>query len=156
MDRVGNVVVADRLNHAIRLVAKEGAVVSTLAGGRQEDDEENGDVETGFPDGTGVNPHFSWPQGVVVVANGDIFVSDSKNHAIRVISPFLGLRIFYSDENKHTLEAFIHRVSLVSKGEFVDPRLQRSRNRLRRTFFLLDLVSANFSHDTEALAHLTP
>ena len=37
----GNVVVADFNNHAIRAVAKEGAVVSTLAGGRQEDDDEN-------------------------------------------------------------------------------------------------------------------
>ena len=35
VDRAGNVVVADYGNHAIRSVAKEGAVVSTLAGGRK-------------------------------------------------------------------------------------------------------------------------
>ena len=39
VDRAGDVVVADLLNHAIRSVTKEGALVSTLAGGRQEDDE---------------------------------------------------------------------------------------------------------------------
>ena len=33
VDRAGNVVVADGDNHAIRAVAKEGVVVSTLAGG---------------------------------------------------------------------------------------------------------------------------
>ena len=41
VDRAGNVVVADLHNHAIRSVAKEGAVVTTLAGGRQEDDEDS-------------------------------------------------------------------------------------------------------------------
>jgi sugar lactone lactonase YvrE len=81
VDRAGNVVVADSLNHVIRAVAKEGAVVSTLAGGRQAN------VETGFADGPGANARFNGPQGVVVAANGDIFVSDIENHAIRVITP---------------------------------------------------------------------
>jgi hypothetical protein len=47
VDRAGNVVVADVDNHAIRAVAKEGAVVSTLAGGRLEDEEDEDD-EAGF------------------------------------------------------------------------------------------------------------
>ena len=87
VDRAGNVVVADSCNHAIRSVTKEGAVVSTLAGGRQEDDEENDGVEAGFADGAGANARFNQPHGVVVAANGDIFVSDTENHAIRVITP---------------------------------------------------------------------
>jgi DNA-binding beta-propeller fold protein YncE len=87
VDRAGNVVVADWGNHAIRSVAKEGAVVSTLAGGRQEDDEENDGVEEGFADGHGASARFNQPQGVVVAANGDIFVADTGNHAIRVITP---------------------------------------------------------------------
>ena len=53
--RAGNVVVADLQSHTIRSVAKEGSVVSTLAGGRQENDEENDDVEEGFGDGHGAN-----------------------------------------------------------------------------------------------------
>jgi DNA-binding beta-propeller fold protein YncE len=87
VDRAGNVVVADFNNHAIRAVAKESAVVSTLAGGRQEDDDENDGVEAGFADGPGGNARFNEPMGVVVAANGDIFVSDCRNHAIRVITP---------------------------------------------------------------------
>ena len=47
VDRAGNVVVADCYNHAIRAVAKEGAVVSTLAGGKLEDEEDEDD-EAGF------------------------------------------------------------------------------------------------------------
>jgi sugar lactone lactonase YvrE len=81
VDRAGNVVVADCYNHAIRSVAKEGAVVSTLAGGRQQN------VQKGFADGTGPNARFNEPMGVVVAAYGNIFVADSENHAIRVITP---------------------------------------------------------------------
>ena len=87
VDRAGNVVVTDYFNRAIRSVTKEAAVVSTLAGGRQEDDDENDEVETGFADGQGANARFNRPQGVVVASNGDIFVADSGNHAIRVITP---------------------------------------------------------------------
>jgi sugar lactone lactonase YvrE len=86
VDRAGNVVVAD-CGDAIRSVTKEGAFVSTLAGGMQEDDDENDDVEERFADGVGARARFNAPIGVVVAANGDIFVSDSDNHAIRVITP---------------------------------------------------------------------
>jgi sugar lactone lactonase YvrE len=77
VDRAGNVVVPDYHNNAIRSVAKEGAVVSTLAG--------NG--EAGFADGQGPNARFNKPYSVVVAANGDFIVSDSGNHSIRVLSP---------------------------------------------------------------------
>jgi sugar lactone lactonase YvrE len=55
VDRAGNVVVADFHNHAIRSVTKEGAVVSTLAGGRLDNDDENDEenVEERFADGQG-------------------------------------------------------------------------------------------------------
>jgi hypothetical protein len=93
VDRAGNVVVADRLNHVIRSVVKEGAVVSTPAGDRQEDDEENDGVEKGFADGTGANTRFNDPMVVVVAANGDIFVAERENHVIRVITPQVAVRI---------------------------------------------------------------
>jgi streptogramin lyase len=73
VDRDGNVVVA----------------VSTLAGGRQEDDDENddeNDVEV-FADGQGQNARVKFPTSVVVAANGDIFVSDFYLSAIRVVTP---------------------------------------------------------------------
>jgi hypothetical protein len=83
VDRAGNVVVADCDNHAFRAVTKEGAVVSTLAGGRldnydllrrllgdDENDEEND--EEAVADGQGPNARFTLPRGEVVAANGDI------------------------------------------------------------------------------------
>ena len=87
VDRSGNVMTVDCDKHTIHSVGKEGSVVSTLVDGKKEDDEENGDVEEGSEDETGANARFNRPQVVVVVANGDIFLTDSDNHSIRVISP---------------------------------------------------------------------
>jgi DNA-binding beta-propeller fold protein YncE len=77
VDSSGNVVVVDALNHALRTVAKAGAVVNTLAG--------NG--EAGFEDGQGQNARFNNPHSVVVTANGDFIVSDYGSNSIRVVTP---------------------------------------------------------------------
>jgi secreted PhoX family phosphatase len=76
VDRACNVVVTDHFSHAIRKVTKAGAVVSTLAG--------NG--EAGFADGQGEDARFNKPHSVVVAANGDLIVSDSGNHCLRVVT----------------------------------------------------------------------
>jgi hypothetical protein len=65
VDRTGNVVVVDFGNHPIHLVACR---------------------RRRFAGATGPNARFNRPQGVVVTANGDIFVSDNDNHAIRIIT----------------------------------------------------------------------
>ena len=64
VDRAGNVVVADCGNNAIRAVTKEGAVVSTLTGGRQENDDENDEenVEEVFVDGQESNARIQVPE----------------------------------------------------------------------------------------------
>lgn len=72
----GGLVVADSNNHTIRKVTAGGAV-STLAGlaGAQ-----------GFQDGPAVQAAFSNPSGVAVDDAGNIYVADTGNHAIRLIS----------------------------------------------------------------------
>ena len=69
VDRVGNVVVVDRLNHTFRSVTKEGAVVRTLTGGRIQDDEEDDGIDAGFTDGPRASALFNQLMGVVVTAN---------------------------------------------------------------------------------------
>ena len=71
------VVVADRNNFRIRLVATDGTV-STLAG-----------IGTpGFADGPGATAKFTSPRGVAVMANGNIVMTDSLTaNRIRLIFP---------------------------------------------------------------------
>jgi hypothetical protein len=76
VDPAGRVAVVDEENHALRLVSKAGAV-STLAG--------NG--EAGFADGQGAAARFNEPLDVVLAANGEFVVADSKNHALRAVTP---------------------------------------------------------------------
>ena len=76
LDAAGNVIVADSQNHAIRRISTDGTV-STLAGGNGE----------GSRDGAGDEAQFSWPEGVVVDANGCVYVADSGNSLIRKIAP---------------------------------------------------------------------
>jgi len=75
LDNDGNVYAADAANNAIRKITPQG-VVTTLAGGT-----------SGFVDGQGAAAKFNRPQGVAVDASGNVFVSDTENHAIRRITP---------------------------------------------------------------------
>jgi len=76
VDGSNNVFVADSDNCLIRKIATNG-VVTTLAGNGLD----------GFVDGTGTNASFSFPQGVAVDGDGNVFVADAGNNAVRKISP---------------------------------------------------------------------
>lgn len=76
VDAQGNVFVADFSNYTIRKISSAGNV-TTLAGSPGVD----GDV-----DGTGTHALFSQPSQIAVDANDNVYVADSYNHAIRVVS----------------------------------------------------------------------
>ncbi|HEX2831961.1 MAG TPA: NHL repeat-containing protein [Thermoanaerobaculia bacterium] len=78
VDRARNVIyIADSYNHTIRRMTPDGAV-TTFAG--------LGGV-MGTADGTGSVARFTYPLGVAVDADGNVFVADTSNHAIRKITP---------------------------------------------------------------------
>lgn len=75
-DKAGNLYVADRLNHRIRVIRKDKQV-SSLGG--------NG--KPAFQDGSGENSAFNYPFDVVMAPTGQLYVADYSNHAVRVLKP---------------------------------------------------------------------
>jgi hypothetical protein len=77
VDNAGNVYVADRASHTIRLITP-GGVVTTLAG--------TGGL-SGANNGTGSAARFNGPTGLAVDGTGNIYVADSGNNSIRKVTP---------------------------------------------------------------------
>jgi sugar lactone lactonase YvrE len=75
LDREGNLYVADTGNNRIRKVTKEG-VVTTLAG----------DGTAGFRDGPAAQAQFNAPVGLAVDADRGVYVADTYNDRIRLIT----------------------------------------------------------------------
>ncbi len=73
-DASGNLYVTDLGNQKIRKITPAG-VVTTLAGST-----------VGFANGVGLNAQFSFPAGVAIDANGNLYISDKNNNQIRKIS----------------------------------------------------------------------
>lgn len=76
-DAAGNIYVADRDNHLIRLVTPAGAV-STLGGLPNT---------MSAADGVGCNARFAQPSGVALDSDGFIYVADACNNRIAVGAP---------------------------------------------------------------------
>ncbi|MDP1581119.1 MAG: immunoglobulin domain-containing protein, partial [Candidatus Didemnitutus sp.] len=77
-DGLGNIYIADLNNHAIRKVAADGTV-TTLAG-------LPGVFTNAYTNATGTNARFNAPAGIAVGPDGQIYVADANNHAIRRIT----------------------------------------------------------------------
>lgn len=75
-DSRGNLYICDARNHVIRKVAP-GGVVTTLAG-------EPG--VSGAVNGTGSAARFNFPSDIAVAPGGALYVADTGNHCIRMIS----------------------------------------------------------------------
>ncbi len=76
-DGAGNVYVTDQVNQTIRKIAP-GGVVTTLAGeaGRR-----------GSSNGTGTWANFSYPEGLAIDPEGNLYVADRNNSTIRKVTP---------------------------------------------------------------------
>lgn len=74
LDSKGTVYVADTLNHRVRSIA--AGQVATLAGSGTP----------GYTDGAAASARFNNPRGIDVDAQGDVYVSDTNNHCVRLVS----------------------------------------------------------------------
>jgi sugar lactone lactonase YvrE len=77
VDGSGNVYVADTLNQLIRKITPAG-VVTTLAGAA---------LTPGSLDGSGSGAQFNNPAGLAVDSGGNVFVADTGNFTVRMITP---------------------------------------------------------------------
>jgi sugar lactone lactonase YvrE len=74
VDASGRIVVADTYNDRIRVIGLDGSV-GTLAGGAR-----------GYADGFATEARFDTPTGLAIDANGTIYVADTGNDSVRVIT----------------------------------------------------------------------
>ena len=77
VDAAGLIYVADTFNHCVKRINTSSKVVTTMGG--------KSGVK-GLKDGTGSVALFNMPTGIAVDKNGNIFVADAGNHAIRKIA----------------------------------------------------------------------
>jgi sugar lactone lactonase YvrE len=75
VDAVGNVYVADRDNHLIRVVNTTPEVLTIAGSGG-----------AGFVDGTGTAAEFDFPTGLALDGDGNLYVADRGNHCLRQIN----------------------------------------------------------------------
>jgi hypothetical protein len=83
-DAAGNLYVADAAAQRIRKISRDGSV-TTLAGGGTPD-ASGVWVPGGYADGDGPNARFNHPSALALSADGRIYVADSYNHCIRVVT----------------------------------------------------------------------
>lgn len=76
VDGSGNVYVGDANGNKIRMITPDGEV-STLAGSDT----------AGSADGVGTAASFSFPLGVAVDGDGNVYVADANNNKVRMIAP---------------------------------------------------------------------
>jgi sugar lactone lactonase YvrE len=76
VDGAGNVYVTERERHRVLKVAPDGTV-TTLAGSG----------ERGFQDGPAMEARFQAPAGLAADGAGNVYVADSGNHCIPMVSP---------------------------------------------------------------------
>jgi sugar lactone lactonase YvrE len=76
IDDQGNLYVTD-VDHAAILKITSSGIITTIAGGQV----------VGYADGTGMSAQFNKPMGITIDGQGNLFVADAANAAIREITP---------------------------------------------------------------------
>ncbi|KJS85816.1 MAG: hypothetical protein JM58_07735 [Peptococcaceae bacterium BICA1-8] len=85
LDKDNNLYILDSGNQLVRKIS--GDKVLTLAGRRISLIPDTNYVAGDHVDGNGQNAHFNFPKGLDIAEDGTIFIADTWNNRVRVISP---------------------------------------------------------------------
>jgi trimeric autotransporter adhesin len=83
IDASGNIYIADALNNVIRLVTKSTGIITTVAG--------NGTEAYGGDGGPAISAQLKFPKGVAIDTSGNIYIADTVNHRIRLVTKSTGI-----------------------------------------------------------------
>jgi trimeric autotransporter adhesin len=83
LDASGNIYIADTYNHRIRMVTKSTGIISTVAG--------TGSSGYSGDGGQATSVALRSPQGVAVDASGNIYIADTDNERIRMVTKSTGI-----------------------------------------------------------------
>ena len=75
LDGAGNLFIADTLNHCVRVIDLVGWTIEAFVG--------TGEAGYSGDGGPAIDAMFNCPVGVAVGADGDVYICDSGNHAVR-------------------------------------------------------------------------
>ena len=81
-DKAGNLYIADHGNHRIRMVTKNTGIITTVAGTGTQG--YNGDLRKA------TSAHLNWPSDITFDASGNLYIADTFNYRIRMITMSTG------------------------------------------------------------------
>ncbi|MFD2445147.1 S-layer homology domain-containing protein [Bacillus sp. CGMCC 1.16607] len=85
IDRSGNLFVADSGNQRIRKITSTGNV-TTIAGSGTEIIPDSTYHIGGYKDGKALEAQFNFPNGLTIANNGNLYIADTFNHRIRMLT----------------------------------------------------------------------
>jgi len=83
LDGAGNLYIADTGNNAIRMISAATGVITTVAGGGSGCAGQTDGVGDGCP---AASAQLNLPQGVTLDRSGNLYIADTSNHRIRMVS----------------------------------------------------------------------
>ena len=99
VDGQGNVYIADSSNNVIRRVDATTNVITTVAGDYALDQASDGQGADSGDGGPATSAQLQDPQGVAVDADGNLFIADTFNNAIRVVTPAGTISSLWTGQN---------------------------------------------------------
>src|SRR3990172_5107629 len=107
VDGAGNVFIADTFNHRVRRVDAVTGLISTFAG--------NGTNGFSGDGAAATSAQLSYPEGVAVDGDGNVFIADTYNHRVRrvdavpgFVDPFAGAAAGFSGDGAAATSARLY------------------------------------------------